>query len=326
MLLAVLAVVIGLILLVWSADKFVDGAASTAYRLGMSPLLVGMVIVGFGTSAPEIVVSAFASAQGNPGLALGNAIGSNISNIALILGVTALICPIVVHSSIVKREIPILIGVSAVLWFLAANQMLELLDGIILLVLFAGIMGWSIYTATKKKEDPLSEEFDESLDVPKKSLRYGIIWLIVGFIFLVISSRMLVWGAVSIAIALGVSDLIVGLTVVAIGTSLPELASSIAATRKGEHDIALGNVVGSNLFNTLGVVGLAAVIKPFEIESIALTRDFPVMSGLTLLLFLLCFGFKGQGKIKRWEGGLLTATYIGYTILVVVAAIQHAGA
>ncbi|MCG8528002.1 MAG: calcium/sodium antiporter [Opitutales bacterium] len=326
MLLAVLAVVIGLILLVWSADKFVDGAASTAYRLGMSPLLVGMVIVGFGTSAPEIVVSAFASAQGNPGLALGNAIGSNISNIALILGVTALICPIVVHSSIVKREIPILIGVSAVLWFLAANQMLELLDGIILLVLFAGIMGWSIYTATKKKEDPLSDEFDESLDVPKKSLRYGIIWLIVGFIFLVISSRMLVWGAVSIAIALGVSDLIVGLTVVAIGTSLPELASSIAATRKGEHDIALGNVVGSNLFNTLGVVGLAAVIKPFEIESIALTRDFPVMSGLTLLLFLLCFGFKGQGKIKHWEGGLLTATYIGYTILVVVAAIQHAGA
>lgn len=325
MLLAVLAVVIGLILLVWSADKFVDGAASTAYRLGMSPLLVGMVIVGFGTSAPEIVVSAFASAQGNPGLALGNAVGSNISNIALILGVTALICPIVVHSSIVKREIPILIGVSAVLWFLAANQMLELLDGIILLVLFAGIMGWSIYTATKKKEDPLSDEFDESLDVPKKSLRYGIIWLIVGFIFLVISSRMLVWGAVSIAIALGVSDLIVGLTVVAIGTSLPELASSIAATRKGEHDIALGNVVGSNLFNTLGVVGLAAVIKPFEVESIALTRDFPVMGGLTLLLFLLCFGFKGQGKIKRWEGGLLTATYIGYTILVVVAAIRHAG-
>ncbi len=326
MLLAVLAVVIGLILLVWSADKFVDGAASTAYRLGMSPLLVGMVIVGFGTSAPEIVVSAFASAQGNPGLALGNAVGSNISNIALILGVTALICPIVVHSSIVKREIPILIGVSAVLWFLAANQMLELLDGIILLVLFAGIMGWSIYTATKKREDPLSDEFDESLDVPKKSLRYGIIWLIVGFIFLVISSRMLVWGAVSIAIALGVSDLIVGLTVVAIGTSLPELASSIAATRKGEHDIALGNVVGSNLFNTLGVVGLAAVIKPFEVESIALTRDFPVMGGLTLLLFLLCFGFKGQGKIKRWEGGLLTATYVGYTILVVITAIQQAGA
>ena len=324
MIYAILAVLFGLVLLIWSADKFVDGAATTAYRLGMPPLLVGMVVVGFGTSAPEIVVSALASAQGNPGLALGNAIGSNISNIALILGITAMATPILVHSNIVRRELPILAGVSTLAVLLMLDHHLSRLDGVILLVCFLVVMGWSIMTAIRKSNDPLHGEFSEKLEEPSMTLSKGLFWLLVGLVFLIASSRLLVWGAVEIAVALGVSDLIVGLTVVAIGTSLPELASSIAATRKGEHDIALGNIIGSNLFNTLCVIGLAGVIHPLAVEHAVLVRDLPVMGGLTLLLFFACFGFRKGGRINRVEGGVLTMVYIGYTVWIVLSALHSA--
>lgn len=323
---AILAVLFGLILLIWSADKFVDGAATTAYRLGMPPLLVGMVVVGFGTSAPEIVVSALASAQGNPGLALGNAIGSNISNIALILGITALITPILVHSNIVRRELPVLGVVSVLAALLLLDHDLSRMDGVILLLSFAVVMGWSIFTATRKGRDPLHGEFSEKLEEPSMTLSKGLFWLIVGLVVLIASSRLLVWGAVEIAVALGVSDLVVGLTVVAIGTSLPELASSIAATRKNEHDIALGNIIGSNLFNTLCVIGLAGVIHPIDVEHEVLVRDLPVMGGLTLLLFFACFGIRGRGRVNRPEGALLTLVYIGYTVWVVMSALALKGA
>lgn len=324
--LPVIAVIFGLLVLIWSADRFVSGAASTAYRLGMSSLLVGMIIVGFGTSAPEIVVSALASYQGNPGLALGNAIGSNISNIALILGITAMVSPILVHSNIVKRELPILGAVTLFLVFLLRNGLLTRMDGILLIVVFSLVMGWSIYTATHRGNDALESEFDSQLNQPEMTLKNGIFWLVVGMLLLIVSSRLLVWGAVEIAVALGVSDLIVGLTVVAVGTSLPELASSIAATRKGEHDIALGNVIGSNLFNTLGVIGLAGVIHPLAVDKAIYYRDLPIMGGLTLILFFSCIRYRGgQGKITRWEGIALTMMYIGYTTWVVIHAVNTAG-
>lgn len=324
----ILAVVFGLLVLIWSADRFVAGAASTAYRLGMSTLLVGMIIVGFGTSAPEIVVSCIASFQGNPGLALGNAIGSNISNIALILGITAIVSPILVHSNIVKREIPILLGVSVLLAWQLRNGLLTRLDGIILLVVFVGVMGWSIRTAIRQGTDALSGEFEQNLNEAEMSLKSGILWLVTGLILLVASSRLLVWGAVEIALALGVSDLIVGLTVVAIGTSLPELASSIAATRKGEHDIALGNIIGSNLFNTLAVIGLAGVIHPLAVDKALFYRDLPVMGALTVFLLIACMKFKrGQGgRITRMEGVLLALIYAGYTTWVVIHTLRQVSA
>lgn len=317
MLLALCAVVIGLIILVWSADRFVDGAVSTASHLGMPPLLIGMVIIGFGTSAPEMVVSALAASQGSPGLALGNAYGSNITNIALILGLTAVISPIAVHSQILRKELPILALITALSAWLVWDLHVGRSDATVLLLVFAAIMGWSIWQGMRGKADPLGGEMDTELQAHPMPLPRSLVWLFVGLVLLVASSRLLVWGAVDIAQALGVSDVIIGLTIVAIGTSLPELASSLVAVRKGEHDLALGNVVGSNLFNTLAVVGIAGAIHPMAVEPEVLSRDVLVMSALTLSLFIFGYGFKGQGRINRVEGSLLLACYIGYTAYLV---------
>lgn len=308
----IIALVFGLALLVWSADRFVEGAAATARHLGMPPLLIGMVIVGFGTSAPEMVVSAIAAGQGNPGIALGNAYGSSISNIALILGLTAIICPITVHSQVLRKELPILTAVTGLAAWQVWDGEISRFDALILLASFVGLMGWSIRQGLQKRADALSTEFEKDLEVRSMPIRRAIVWLLVGLILLVVSSRILVWGAVEIARSLGVSDLIIGLTVVAIGTSLPELASSIAATRKGEHDIALGNVLGSNMFNILAVVGIAGTISPMSVGPEVLSRDILVMASLTVSLFIICFGFRGPGRINRFEGAALLAGYIGY--------------
>ena len=318
MLLPIVALVLGLILLVWSADKFVVGASDTAAHFGMPPLLIGMIIVGFGTSAPEIVVSVLAAFQGNPGLALGNAYGSNITNIALILGVTALISPIAVQSQILKRELPILIGATLLTALLLSNLMLARSDAGILLAAFGVFMVWSVWSGLKEREDHLGMEMEEELDSHHESTGMAVVWTVVGLILLVISSRMLVWGAVEIAQSLGVSDLVIGLTVVAIGTSLPELASSVMAARRGEHDIALGNVIGSNMFNTLVVVGLAGVIHPLSLEKDLLYRDVTTMTVMTIALVVLGYGFKGQGRINRVEGGLLFTSYFVYTTYLVL--------
>ncbi|NCA68979.1 MAG: calcium/sodium antiporter [Sphingobacteriia bacterium] len=312
MLLALCAVIIGLALLVWSADRFVDGAAATARHLGMPPLLIGMVIIGFGTSAPEMVVSAFAALQGNPGIALGNAYGSNITNIGLILGLTALISPIAVHSSVVRKELPILIAVTLLAVALLLTGEITRLDAWIFLGVFAVLMAWSIWQGLRQRSDALSGEVTESLDQEQMALSRALFWLLLGLIVLVLSSRVLVWGAVEIALQLGVSDLIIGLTVVAIGTSLPELASAIAAARKGEHDLALGNIIGSNLFNTLVVVGIAGAIQPMVVPPEVIWRDMLVMGLLTLLLFVVSYGFRGPGRINRLEGLLLLLCYLGY--------------
>jgi cation:H+ antiporter len=317
MAIAFLAVVLGLGLLVWSADRFVEGAASLARHLGMPPLLIGMVIVGFGTSAPEMAVSAFAAAEGNPGIALGNAYGSNITNIALILGLTALVRPIGVHSQVLRKELPILTAVTALAAFQVWDGHITGLDAIVLLGVFAALMGWTIWEGLQRRADALGQDVDQELATQTMPLPRALFWLVAGLLLLVGSSRLLVWGAVAIAQALGASDLIIGLTIVAVGTSLPELASSIIATRRGEHDLALGNVVGSNLFNTLAVVGIAGAINPMTVAPEVFTRDMLVMGGLTLSLVVIGFGFRGPGRIDRLEGGALLACYLGYTAYLV---------
>lgn len=321
MALPLLMIVIGLVVLVWSADIFVEGAAAIARFLGMSPLLIGMVIIGFGTSAPELTVSALSALQGNPGIALGNAYGSNITNIALILGAVALISPIVVHSQIVKKELPVLFAVTLFVFGQLYDGELSRLDAVLELAVFAGVMTWMIRQGRSQKAeqtDVLGEEVAEELEEREMSFAQAVIWLVAGLILLVVSSRLLVWGAVSIARDLGVSDLVIGLTIVAVGTSLPELASSIAAARKGEHDLALGNIIGSNLFNTLAVVGLAGAIHPMTIPLEIVNRDWPLMAVLTVSLFALGYaGKREQGRINRVEGGILLAVYAGYTVYLI---------
>lgn len=323
--LAIIALAAGLIVLVWSADRFVDGAAALAKIFGMPPLLIGMLIVGFGTSVPEMIVSAFAALQGSPELALGNAYGSNITNIALILGVTALVNPIRVGSSIVRLEMPILLGVTAFAGVEVYTGDLTRLDAAMLLVVFAGLMGWTFWQNARKRPDSFATEVAEELSGSAMTASSAAFWTVVGLVLLVVSSRTLVWGAVEIATALGVSNLVIGLTVVALGTSLPELASSLAAVRKNEHDIALGNILGSNLFNTLAVVGIAGAISPLRVPPDVLTRDYPVMASLTLLLFLLVFGFRRKGQLTRAKGALLLAVYVAYTAHLIVVTLSSAG-
>jgi cation:H+ antiporter len=317
MTLAIIAVVLGLVLLVWSADRFVEGSASTARHFGMPPLLIGMVIVGFGTSAPEMVVSALAASQGNPGIALGNAYGSNITNIALILGVTALISPIAVHSQVLRKELPILTAVTALAAWQLWDGHISRLDAVILLCVFAGLMAWTIWQGLRKQSDALGSEMQQELDQSVMPIRRAVYWLILGLVLLIVSSRILVWGAVEIAHVFGVSDLIIGLTIVAVGTSLPELASSVIAARKGEHDIALGNILGSNLFNTLAVVGIAGMIHPLSVGPEVFNRDMLVMIALTVSLFMIGYGFRSAGRINRVEGAALMTAYVAYTTYLI---------
>ena len=314
MMLAIAALIAGLVLLVWSADRFVEGSASTARHFGMPPLLIGMVIVGFGTSAPEMVVSALASIDGNAGIALGNAYGSNICNIALILGVSALINPIMVHSTVLRKELPILTLITILTVGLLTDLNLSRFDAAVLLLVFGGLMAWTIIQGLKRKTDTLAKEVESETAEKEMPIKRAVFWLVAGLLLLIASSRILVWGAVEIAQIFGVSDMIIGLTIVAVGTSLPELASSVIAARKGEHDIALGNVLGSNLFNTLAVVGIAGSIHPFAVEPETLSRDMVVMGALTISLFLIGYGFRGrQGRINRLEGAALLLVYVGYT-------------
>ena len=317
MTLAFIAIVVCLVVLVWSADRFVEGAASIAHHYGTPPLLIGMVIVGFGTSAPEIMVSILAATQGNPGIALGNAYGSNITNIALILGVTALIAPIAVQSQVLHKELPILMGVTALAAWQLWDGEITRMEAALLLVVFAALMGWAIREGLRTKTDTLGQDIEQELGARAMPIRRAMFWLVVGLIFLILSSRILVWGAVEIAHAFGVSDLIIGLTIIAVGTSLPELAASVIAARKGEHDIALGNIIGSNLFNTLAVVGIAGAIHPLAVGPEVFSRDMLFMASLTLALFLIAYGFRSQGGINRIAGAVLLTSYLGYTAYLV---------
>lgn len=317
MIIPLLSMLLGIALLLWSADRFVEGSASVARHFGMPPLLIGMVIVGFGTSTPELIVSTMAATAGNPGIAIGNAFGSNIVNISLILGISSIIKPLTVRSAVLKKEIPILTVITLFTVFLVSDLTVSRLDGIVSLLVFALLMTWTVFQGLRSKHDALGQEIKAETTEHAMPLGRSVFWLIFGLALLIISSRMLVDGAVKIATMLGVSDLVIGLTVVAIGTSLPELASSIIAARKGEHDIALGNVIGSNLFNTLSVVGLAATISPISVEKVTLHRDMLVMGLLTVSLFVIGYGFRGRkGRINRYEGAILLSSYIGYTAML----------
>ena len=310
------ALVLGFLFLVWGADRFVFGAAGTARNLGISPLIIGLTIVGFGTSAPEMLVSAVAAWQGNPGLAVGNAIGSNITNIALILGLTALVAPLATNSKLLRRELPLLlVTMLAGLGFLVDGE-LSRLDGVVLMLGLAALVYWMVRTALAERNgDPLVSELSEGIPAEMSTPR-ALSWLGIGLLVLLVSSRLLVWGAVGIAEALGVSDLVIGLTVVALGTSLPELAASMASALRGEPDIAIGNVIGSNLFNLLAVLGIPGLIHPLGIGDDVLFRDYPVMLGLTLALFVMAYGIRSPGRINRVEGGVLLACYFGYQTLL----------
>jgi len=322
MLLASLAIIAGFALLVWSADKFVEGAAASANYAGMPPLLIGMLVVGFGTSAPEMVVSAMAAMDGNPALALGNAVGSNIVNITLILGVTAIIAPIAVHSSIIRKELPILLLVTLVIGAMLWNHHISTLEAWALIGGFMFLIGWSIWSALRSTGDHLEQEMDDELSSQNMSLKSSIFWLITGLVLLIISSCILVWGAVEIAQQLGVSDLLIGLTIVALGTSLPELAASIMAARKGEHDIAVGNVVGSNMFNSLAVIGIAGTIEPISnIGAEVFWRDWTSMLFVTGLLLLTAARFGKSQTISRSEGAVLLVCYLGYNGYLIYGAL-----
>lgn len=324
MLLPLIAVVVGLVLLIWSAEKFIDGAAATSRWLGLSPLLIGMLVIGFGTSAPEMMVSVLAAMQGNPGLAVGNAYGSNIANIGLVLGFVALLAPLAVHSGVIRKEIPLLLVVMLVTGLMLYDGWVARWEAVCLLLALVIFIVVSIVRSRGQQDDALISEVAETLDSKPMSRSTAIMWTLVGLVLLIASSRLLVWGAVEIAVRFGVSDLIIGLTVVAIGTSLPELASSITALRRNEHDMVLGNVVGSNLFNSLAVVGLAGVIAPIETGQEVLQRDWSVMLVMTVLMMLFAFSWRGRPRrINRFEGGGLLALFIAYTgymVSVVVLA------
>jgi cation:H+ antiporter len=305
---------LGLVALVWSADRLVEASAATASHAGMPPLLVGMLIVGFGTSAPEMVVSAIAAADGNPDLALGNALGSNITNTSLILGVTALIAPIAVHSKVIRREIPLLLLISLLIGLLLRDNALSRFEAAALLLNFFLLIGWTIYAGLRSRADSFGAEVDNELSAHPMPLKRALLWVFLGLAALIVSSRIFVVSAVALAEGLGVSELVIGLTIVALGTSLPELAASIIAARRGEHDIAIGNVVGSNMFNLLAVIGIAGVIRPLEVIPLeVLARDWTTMFALTTALLAMALGWWGPGRISRVEGGCLLLAYLGYT-------------
>lgn len=310
LLLSIIAVLGGFALLVWGADRFVLGAAAAARNLGVSPLIIGLTIVGFGTSAPEMLVSVMAAMQGNPALAVGNALGSNITNIALVLGSTALIAPLVVKSEILQREYPVMFAIMLVSLVLIMDGDLNRFDGLILILGLVLMVIWMIRIGLHREHDPMEAEFEH--EIPRISTSRALFWLLLGMVLLLGSSRTLVWGAINIALALGVTDLIIGLTIVAIGTSLPELAASVVSALRGEPDIAIGNVIGSNMFNLLAVLGLPGLIMPHALEPEVLSRDFPFMIGLSIALFLMAYGVKGNGRINRAEGALLLFGYVAY--------------
>ncbi|MFQ3250993.1 calcium/sodium antiporter [Glaciecola sp.] len=303
---------IGLGVLSWSADKFVYGASALAKNFGVSPMMIGLTIVAMGSSAPEIVVSATASFNGNPDTAVGNAIGSNITNIALVLGLTALFKPLLVSSTTLKRELPVLLIVTLIAVYFLSDNVLSQIEGVTLITLFVlvlAVMAWLSFRVDKN--DPLIAETADEIpnNVPTKN---AILWVIVGLVMLPLSAHFLVESAVYIARFFGVSDLVIGLTIIALGTSLPELAASIAGVRKGEDDLALGNIIGSNIFNILAVLAMPGLIIPGLLDANASTRDSYVMLGLTILLFIFCFNLRGTRQINRYEGGILVLAFLTY--------------
>lgn len=307
---AIIAILIGFVGLIWSADRFVIGAAAIAKNMGMAPIMIGLTIVAMGTSAPEIIVSINAALDHAGGLAVGNAIGSNLANIGLVLGITALIAPIPIAPTQVKRELPLLVFATLAAGFLLLDKSLDIIDGVCFLLLLAGIF---YYLVTSKAQQPDAEHEADVEHIPELPQLRAWLTFIIGLALLIISSKILVWGAMNIAATLGVSELIIGLTVVAIGTSLPELAATVASALKGHHDIAIGNVIGSNLFNLLAVMAMPALISPAALDPSVLSRDYAAMTAITLLLAAILIGHQLYSRHKTAKGTAHVATnsYIG---------------
>ncbi len=318
LLLAVSAVVLGLAVLVWGADRFVLGASATARIFGLSPLIIGLVIVGFGTSAPEMLVAGLAALEGAPALGIGNALGSNIANIALVLGLTALLWPLRSGSSLLRQELPLLFAATALAGLLMLDGTLGRIEGVLLLLALVATTGILVHQVRRQRdpEDPMAREIVRH-GPPQLRCSLGLFWLIAGLMVLLAGSYAVVWGAASIAATLGVSELVIGLTIIAVGTSLPELATGIASALRREPDLLLGNIIGSNLFNTLAVLGLPAVIHPLALDGEVLTRDLPVMALLTIALIAMLAHRPGDaGGINRAEGAILLLAFGGYLALL----------
>ena len=319
--LPLLALIAGFAALIWSADKFLSGAGATATNLGVSKMVIGLTIVSVGTSAPEILVAMAASIQGNPLLAVGNAIGSNIANIGLVLGVTAIVAPLPFSKRVQRSELPWLLGATLLALFLMFDRNLEPLDGLLLLA-GLGLILYLLMFGNPSEQADFAESIQEELDeLPQMRTSHGIAWLLGGLALLVVSAEVLVWAAHDIALRLGVSDLIIGLTIVAIGTSLPELAASVGAAIKGHTDIAIGNVVGSNILNILAVLAVPSLLGGTEIERVAFWRDGGAMLALTLLLALFAYAVNSRSVITRFEGAVMLLCWIGYNTLLVRHAV-----
>ena len=312
MLMYVLSMLFGLGLLIWGADRMVIGAAVTADNLGVSPMLVGLTVVGFATSAPEILVSAAAALHGSPNLAVGNALGSNIANIGLVAGMAATIQPLQVRSQTLSRELPVMLAVSVIPVLLFPDQMLGRIDGIFLLLVFVGFLYWIVKLGIKTHgHDPIESEYSE--DIPSGiSPRKAWMWIAIGLAVLVIGSEFLVSGAKNFAQALGISELVVGVTFLAVGTSLPELAVSVVSIRKGHHGLALGNIIGSNAFNTLAVLGVASVIHPAKLDLDTVRLHLPVMLAFTVAFFFMAYNYDGSMRLNRFSGAALLIGFVVY--------------
>ncbi|MEM7434158.1 MAG: calcium/sodium antiporter [Myxococcota bacterium] len=315
---ASVAILTGFAAVVWGADRFVYGAAGIATNLGVGRLVIGLTIVAFGTSAPEMLVSGMAAWAGSPQMGVGNAIGSNITNTTLVLGAAALVRPLRVNSRLLIRELPVLVVIMCAAWFFLRDDTLTRLEGVLLLAGMVALMTWiGIQGRAHSKEsaDPLPAALDEELPEAMPTWR-GVALFFVGLLFLLGGSRVLVWGAVQAAQSVGVSELVIGLTVVALGTSLPELAASVAAARRNEQDIAVGNVVGSNMFNLTGVLGLPGVIAPgAPVDHALVTRDFPIMFGVTALLIAMALTGR-ESHIGTRRGALLVLVFGAYFVML----------
>ncbi len=321
MLIASVAIVAGIALLVWSADKFVDGASGIARNFQVPSLVIGLTIVSLCTSLPEMLVALLAAIHGNNNLGIGNAIGSNIANIGLVLGATALIAPLAVQSKLLRREFPVLLVIMLLALILMWDGDLSRLDGVVLVTGLVLLVYWLFRLGVSERDELLEAEFADV--VPQDfDMATSIKWLVIGLVVLLLSSRMVVWGAVQIATMLGVSDLVIGLTIVAVGTSLPELVASITSVIKKEAELAIGNVIGSNMFNILAVISMPALVSPGPFDQATLSRDMPVMFVFTTALFLMGYGIKGQGRINRIEGGLLFAGFIAYLYVLYLQSLQ----
>lgn len=313
----ILLVIAGLALLMWGADRFVHGAAAAARNLGVAPILIGLTVVAFATSAPEILVSIVAAIENQPGLAVGNAIGSNIVNIGLVLGVTALIRPIQIESDTLRREMPALLAVSLLTVSLFLDTYLSRMDGVVMLTGLVIVMVWLARLGRHSAaNDPISRDF--AAEIPTDvSMKLAIVWLIVGLGILLIGAELLVNGAIGIATLLGISEVVIGILVVALGTSLPELAVSLASALKGEYGLAIGNIVGSNIFNLLAVIGVAATIAPAALPPTVLSLHIFVMVAFTLVLFAMTYDYDGRSELSRLEGLALLAAFLAYDSYVV---------